>query len=99
MASFNMAMFHRIFCVVSISPVIKDKQGNTSDSSSYRPIALYTLFAQLFEHVMLLEFGHLSSTDDLQFGFWGVGSRTGLGMSISLCSVFRIYWPFGQFLV
>ena len=52
-----------------ITPVVKDNGGNLSDSKNYRPVALSSLFAQLFEHALLQKIDHLLHTDDLQFGF------------------------------
>ena len=52
-----------------VSPVIKDTVGDHSDSANYRPIALSSLFSQLFERVIRIKTAHLLSTDELQFGF------------------------------
>ena len=52
-----------------VTPIVKDTSGDLSDSANYRPIALSSLFSQLFEHVILLKIGHFLYTDELQFGF------------------------------
>ena len=53
----------------SITPIVKDMQGDTSSSSNYRPITLGCLPAKLFEFAIKHKTAHLLETDDLQFGF------------------------------
>ena len=36
-----------------ISPVVKDKSGDISDSANYRPIALVTIFSKILEHIIV----------------------------------------------
>ena len=36
-----------------ICPTAKDKNGDLSDISNYRPIALATIFSKIFEHILL----------------------------------------------
>lgn len=52
-----------------ISPIIKDNEGDVTDSANYRPITLGVIFAQMFESALRLQFGHFLCSDDLQFGF------------------------------
>jgi len=37
-----------------ISPVVKDKSRNISDSANYRPIAaMFTIFSKILEHIIV----------------------------------------------
>ena len=53
----------------SITPIVKNPQGDISDPSNYRGITLSCLPAKLFEFAIQLKTSHLLETDDLQFGF------------------------------
>ena len=53
----------------TISPIVKDSQGDTSDTSNYRGITLSSLPSKLFEFAIQLKTSYLLQTDDLQFGF------------------------------
>ena len=53
----------------TISPIVKDNQGDMSDTSNYRGITLSSLPSKLFEFAIQLKTAHLLNTDDLQFGF------------------------------
>ena len=53
----------------TISPIVKDSQGDVSDTSNYRGITLSSLPSKLFEFAIQLKTMHLLETDDLQFGF------------------------------
>ena len=53
----------------SISPIVKDNQGDLSDTSNYRGITLSSLPSKLFEFAIQLKTADLLVTDDLQFGF------------------------------
>ena len=53
----------------TIVPIVKNKSGNLSDSSNYRPIALATIISKMFESVLLLKCAEYLSTSDNQFGF------------------------------
>ena len=53
----------------TITPIVKNSQGDLSDPSNYRGITLSCLPAKLFEHAIQLKTGHLLDTDNLQFGF------------------------------
>ena len=57
------------FLCGTISPIVKDSNGNTTDSSNYRPITLGPTFSQLFEHLLFNKFGHFLESSNLQFGF------------------------------
>ena len=55
---------HAIIC-----PTVKDKKGDLSSISNYRPIALATIFSKILEHIILDRiYEHLDSTDN-PFGF------------------------------
>ena len=53
----------------TISPIVKDTNGDTTDSNNYRGITLGPLLAQVFESALLNKFGNFLLCDDLQFGF------------------------------
>ena len=53
----------------TLTPIVKDSQGDVSDVSNYRGITLSCLPAKLFEFVIQNKISHLLGTDDLQFGF------------------------------
>ena len=57
-----------------VTPIVKDSQGDVSDTSNYRGITLSCLPAKLFEFTVQLKTSHLVGMDDLQFGF---KSKTG----------------------
>ena len=57
------------FLCGTISPIIKDTNGDTTDSSNYRPITLGSTFSQFFEYLLNNKFGHFLESDHLQFGF------------------------------
>ena len=53
----------------TITPIVKDSQGDISDPSNYRGITLSCLPAKLFEYAIQKKTTHLLDTDHLQFGF------------------------------
>ena len=53
----------------TISPIVKDSQGDLSDTANYRGITLSSLPSKLFEFAIQMKTAHLLSTDDMQFGF------------------------------
>ena len=53
----------------NISPLIKDREGDLSDSSNYRAITLSSIFVQIFEMLQKAKFGYFFPNADLQFGF------------------------------
>ena len=53
----------------TITPIVKNPQGDMSDPSNYRGITLGCLPAKLFEFAVQLKTTHLLATDNLQFGF------------------------------
>ena len=53
----------------SITPLIKDSQGDHSSTDNYRALTLSVLLSNLFEHALMKKIGHLLTTDDLQFGY------------------------------
>ena len=48
---------------------MKDSEGDTSCIDNYRGLTLSHIFSFMFEHAMLLKFGHFLYTDNLQFGY------------------------------
>ena len=55
---------HMVIC-----PTVKDKYGDLSDTSNYRPIALATILSNIFEYVLLNRLYEHLKTSDNQFGF------------------------------
>ena len=53
----------------TIVPIIKNKCGNISSSSNYRPIALATIISKLLESILLLKCEEYLCTSANQFGF------------------------------
>ena len=53
----------------TITPIIKDRHGNTSDVSNYRGITISAMPSKIFEHVLKVKFSHYLSTSSFQYGF------------------------------
>ena len=53
----------------TISPVVKNAEGDVSDSTNYRPITIGPLLAKLFEKAIDLKLSPYLDSDHLQFGF------------------------------
>ena len=70
---FNSMIQHGIvvgdFLKGTITPIIKDSEGDVSDSSNYRGITLGGLFSKLFESAIDLKISPYLGSDYLQFGF------------------------------
>ena len=60
----------------TITPIIKDSQGDVSDTSNYRGITLSCLPAKLFELAIQKKTSHLLGSDELQFRFKSKTSTT-----------------------
>ena len=57
-------------CVnTTIVPICKNKNGNMSDTSNYRPVAVATVVSKLLEHFILSNISPFLGTTDNQFGF------------------------------
>jgi len=52
-----------------IVPLLKDKQGDLTDSDNYRPLALTCVSSKIFEFLILHRYSHLFQTTANQFGF------------------------------
>ena len=52
-----------------ICPTITDKNGNLSDVTNYRPIALATVYSKILEHILLNRLEEYLCTSHNQFGF------------------------------
>ena len=57
------------FLTGSITPLIKDSQGDHNSPDNYRGLTIGVVFSNLFEHALLKKIGHLLHTDPLQFGY------------------------------
>ena len=60
----------------SFLPLLKSSLKDPADTGSYRAIAGSSLFLKLFDKVILSLWGHLLSSDTLQFGFKSKTSTT-----------------------
>jgi len=49
--------------------VVKDKLGDVTVASNYRPITLCPVISKIFEYCIVQQYEHLLSSDTLQFGF------------------------------
>ena len=50
-------------------PLIKDPQGNQSDTSNYRGITISPIASKVFEHTLKIIFSNHLATSAYQFGF------------------------------
>ena len=70
---FNMCIVHGYIpssCLnTTIVPICKNKNGNMSDTSNYRPVAVATVVSKLLEHFILSNISLFLGTTDNQFGF------------------------------
>ena len=81
----KLAFIYRSWCVhgtvtpsllaCAFLPLLKSSLKDPADTGSYRAIAGSSLLLKLFDKVVLLLWGHLLSTDSLQFGY-KVGTST-----------------------
>ena len=53
----------------SITPLVKNRDGDVTDSTNYRAITLSPIFMQMYEMLEKSKFGYFLKTDDRQFGF------------------------------
>ena len=53
----------------TIVPLLKDRNGDKSDPDNYRGITLSSIVSKMFERLLLLKYGHLLESNQLQFGF------------------------------
>ena len=53
----------------TITPIIKDKHGNTSDVNNYRGITISPLISKVFERILRMLFHDTLSSSSYQFGF------------------------------
>ena len=53
----------------TIVPICKNKNGNMSDTSNYRPVAVATVVSKLLEHFILSNVSTFLGNTDNQFGF------------------------------
>ena len=66
----------------NISPLVKDRDGDLTDSSNYRAITLSSIFIQMYETLEKAKFGYFLPNSDLQFGF-----KPGISTSHALFSL------------
>ena len=70
---FNMCIVHGYVpnsCLnTTIVPICKNKNGNMSDISNYRPVAVATVVSKLLEHFILSSISPFLGTTDNQLGF------------------------------
>jgi len=70
---FNMTSLHCFvpddFGIEVITPIIKDRLGDTSDVSNYCGITLSPVISKLFENCVMEKYYKYFPNSDLQFGF------------------------------
>jgi len=70
---FNAALTHgylpSVFTYSLLIPVIKDKAGDPTSKSNYRPIALMSVLAKVLEKCILVVYSDFFLSTDHQFGF------------------------------
>ena len=66
----------RTLLACAFLPLLKNSLKDPCDTASYRAIAGSSLILKFFEKVILPIWGHLLSTDTLQFGFKANTSTT-----------------------
>ena len=70
---FNMCIVHGYIpnsCLnTTIAPICKNNNGNMSDTSNYRPVAVATVMSKLLEHFILSNISPFLGTTDNEFGF------------------------------
>ena len=70
---FNTCLVHGVLprkCMDTIiTPICKNKNGDITDYSNYRPVSLATVISKLFEHYILTCISSFIITEDNQFGF------------------------------
>ena len=70
---FNMCIVHGYIpksCLnTTIVPICKNKNGNMSDTSNYRTVAVATVVSELLEHFILSNISPFLGTKDNQFSF------------------------------
>ena len=82
---YNICIRHSIFpsdlLKVILVPIIKDKNGDLSSKSNYRPIALSTIFSKILEIILLSRCSDYFKTSNNQFAY---KSNHGTDMAISV---------------
>ena len=53
----------------TITPIIKDKHGNSADVNNYRGITISPLISKVFERVLKMQFSSFLTSSSYQFGF------------------------------
>lgn len=65
-----------------VTPIVKNRTGDLSSSSNYRPISLGTIVGKILERLLQPELLRYVKHDDSQFGF-----RTGLSTDLAIFSL------------
>src|SRR5206468_4316911 len=52
-----------------ITPIVKDKRGDLTSTSNYRPITINSIISKIFEYLLLNKFQSSFTSDSLQFGY------------------------------
>ena len=52
-----------------ITPIVKEKRGDLTSTSNYRPITISFVFSKIFEYFLLEKFSSHLSYDTLQFAY------------------------------
>lgn len=70
------------FKFLTVVPIVKNKTGNLSSASNYRPISLGTIIGKVLERLIQPELLKNIKIDDAQFGF-----RAGLSTDAAIVSL------------
>lgn len=81
---FNVCIDHSYlpvdFMKTTVVPIVKNRTGDVSSLSNYRPISLATIFSKIFENLMMTHFSEKNvPLNDAQFGF-----RRGLSTDLAI---------------
>ena len=68
-----------------ISPLVKNQDGDLTDTANYRGITLSPVVSYMFEHALLLKFGRWLLSDDMQFGYKPKHSTTHAIFALKSC--------------
>ena len=73
------------FLTGTITPIVKNSNGDVNSVDNYRGITLSSIFSHLFENALRLKFGHFLTSDSLQFGFKQNHSTTHATYTLKSC--------------
>ena len=69
----------------TITPTVKDNDGDLNMTDNYRGITLCGTFSHIFENALRLKFGSFLSSDELRFGFKSNHSTSHAAFTLKTC--------------